>query len=106
MQDMFVDFDLAQQTAGSIKGIRQVRLRQLLVGCFEAGAVAGGEHAGGLGGSGAPPAPQNQPKKQPKTNHPPSQYITNEHLHCGIREAGGQILEKLLNLVRGGTLLR
>ena len=34
------------------------------------------------------------------------QYITNEFLHCGIREAGGPILEKLLNAARGGSLLR
>ncbi|KAI7844714.1 hypothetical protein COHA_001802 [Chlorella ohadii] len=55
-EDMFVDFDLAQETAGSINGIRQ--------------------------------------------------WITNEYLHCGIREAGGTIVERLLNMARGGLLLR
>lgn len=55
-EDMFVDFNLAQQTAAHIKGIRQ--------------------------------------------------FISNEWLHCGIREAGGTIFDKLLNLTRGGTLLR
>jgi hypothetical protein len=34
------------------------------------------------------------------------QWITNEYLHCGIREAGATILERLLNFSRGGTLLR
>ncbi|EFN50920.1 hypothetical protein CHLNCDRAFT_141711 [Chlorella variabilis] len=55
-EDMFVDFELGQQTASHIKGIRQ--------------------------------------------------WITNEYLHCGIREAGVTIFEKLLNMVRGGILLR
>jgi len=55
-EDMFVDFNLAQETAGRIKGLRQ--------------------------------------------------YITNEFLHDGIRENGPELLEKLLNLCRGGTLLR
>jgi pimeloyl-ACP methyl ester carboxylesterase len=54
--DMFVDFYLAQETAGEIEGLRQ--------------------------------------------------HITNEWLHDGIREAGGPLVEKLLNMVRGGTLLR
>ncbi|KAL4424352.1 hypothetical protein ABPG75_001653 [Micractinium tetrahymenae] len=34
------------------------------------------------------------------------QWITNEYLHCGIREAGATIFEKLLNMARGGVLLR
>ncbi|PSC70862.1 Proline iminopeptidase [Micractinium conductrix] len=34
------------------------------------------------------------------------QWITNEYLHCGIREAGITILERLLNIARGGVLLR
>ena len=37
---------------------------------------------------------------------PTMQFITNEYLHCGIREAGTAIFEKLLNLARGGILLR
>lgn len=55
-EDMFVDFDLAQDTASHIKGIRQL--------------------------------------------------ITNEYLHCGIREAGYTLFEKLLNIARDGVLLR
>ncbi|KAL4859014.1 Proton/sulfate cotransporter 2 [Chlorella vulgaris] len=55
-EDMFVDFELGQVTAGHIKGIRQ--------------------------------------------------WITNEFLHCGIREAGVTIVERLLNMSRGGILLR
>ena len=53
---MFVDCNLAQETAAQIKGMRQ--------------------------------------------------YVTNEYMHCGIREAGGSIFEKLLNMARGGILLR
>ncbi|GAB4821662.1 hypothetical protein N2152v2_008708 [Parachlorella kessleri] len=34
------------------------------------------------------------------------QYVTSEYLHCGLREAGGTIFEKLLNMCRGGILLR
>jgi hypothetical protein len=34
------------------------------------------------------------------------QWITNEFLHCGIREAGVTIVERLLNMSRGGILLR
>jgi len=34
------------------------------------------------------------------------QHVTNEWLHDGIRENGGPLFEKLLSLVRGGTLLR
>lgn len=34
------------------------------------------------------------------------QWITSEYLHCGIREAGATIFEKLLNMARGGVLLR
>lgn len=34
------------------------------------------------------------------------QYVTNDYLHDGIREQGGPIFEKLLNIVRGGALLR
>jgi hypothetical protein len=34
------------------------------------------------------------------------QWVTNEYLHCGIREAGGTIFERLLNMTRGGILLR
>ena len=35
-----------------------------------------------------------------------AQWVTSEYMHCGIREAGGAIFEKLLNMARGGTLLR
>lgn len=34
------------------------------------------------------------------------QWVTNEYLHCGIREAGAVIFERLLNLTRGGILPR
>ncbi|KAL6766366.1 hypothetical protein ACKKBG_A35750 [Auxenochlorella protothecoides x Auxenochlorella symbiontica] len=34
------------------------------------------------------------------------QWVTNEYLHCGIREAGGPVFERLLNLCRGGILPR
>ena len=33
-------------------------------------------------------------------------WITNEYLHCGIREAGKTIFERLVNLTRGGILPR
>jgi hypothetical protein len=55
-EDMFVDFELAQETARSIKGIRQ--------------------------------------------------FVTNEYLHDGIKESGAAIFDKLLNMARGGVLLR
>ncbi|KAG7670248.1 hypothetical protein Ndes2437B_g06488 [Nannochloris sp. 'desiccata'] len=55
-EDMFVDFELAQETAQSIKGIRL--------------------------------------------------FVTSDHLHDGIRENGSAIIEKLLNMARGGVLLR
>lgn len=55
-QDMFVDCDLAQETAAQVKGLRQ--------------------------------------------------WVTSEYMHCGLREAGGTIFEKLLNMARGGILLR
>lgn len=54
--DMFVDFELAQETAKSIQGIRQ--------------------------------------------------FVTNEWLHDGIREGGAAVFEKLLNMARGGVLVR
>jgi hypothetical protein len=53
---MFVDFELAQETAKSIQGIRQ--------------------------------------------------FVTNEWLHDGIREGGAAVFEKLLNMARGGVLVR
>lgn len=56
IQDIFVDFNLAQETIAKIGGARQV--------------------------------------------------ITNELLHDGIRESGGPLFDKLLNIVRGSTLLR
>jgi pimeloyl-ACP methyl ester carboxylesterase len=34
------------------------------------------------------------------------QHITNEYLHDGIREGGSILFDRLLNLVRGGTLIR
>jgi hypothetical protein len=34
------------------------------------------------------------------------QWVTSEYMHCGLREAGGTIFEKLLNIARGGILLR
>lgn len=34
------------------------------------------------------------------------QYVTNDYLHDGIRENGSAIFEKLLNIVRGGAVLR
>jgi pimeloyl-ACP methyl ester carboxylesterase len=55
-EDMFVDFELAQETAKSIQGIRQL--------------------------------------------------VTSEWLHDGIKENGAAIFEKLLNMARGGVLLR
>jgi len=55
-EDMFVDFELAQETAQSIQDIRQ--------------------------------------------------FVTSDHLHDGIRENGSAIFEKLLNMARGGVLLR
>lgn len=55
-EDIFVDFNLAQATAGMINGIQL--------------------------------------------------HVTNEWLHDGIRENGGPLFERLLNMVRGGTLIR
>lgn len=105
---MFVDFELGQQTAGGIAGIRQVggaMLASLLPpACRRATAVPGACCC-------RPPPPLATCNNDAHMYCPPPrctapQYITNEHLHCGIREAGGPILEKLLNLARGGTLLR
>ena len=55
-EDIFVDFELAQETVAKVGGVRQ--------------------------------------------------HITNEYLHDGIRESGPALFEKLLNMVRGGILLR
>lgn len=49
-------------------------------------------------------APPTHPPPHPTL--PTRQWITNEYLHCGIREAGATIFEKLLNMARGGVLLR
>ena len=55
-EDMFVDFDLAQETAHRIRGLRQ--------------------------------------------------HVTSEFLHDGLKENGAVLFEKLLNMARGGNLLR
>lgn len=55
-EDMFVDFDLAQETAARVAGLRQ--------------------------------------------------HVTSDWLHDGIREAGVVVFDKLLNMARGGVLLR
>lgn len=55
-EDLFVDFNLAQETAGRVRGLRQ--------------------------------------------------WVTNEYLHCGIREAGAAIFERLLSMARGAVMLR
>jgi pimeloyl-ACP methyl ester carboxylesterase len=34
------------------------------------------------------------------------QFVTNEYLHCGIREGGARIMEKLFGLIDGKELLR
>ena len=133
LQDMFVDFDLAQGTAGSIKGIRQVccaaaaapgvvagsdscleRLQYCAVLLFRAADVQA--LALNLENSLLPFETSIPPLHHPPT-HPSDrscrallpatpQWITNEYLHCGIREAGVHIFEKLLNMARGGILLR
>ena len=127
-----MDFDLAQGTAGSIKGIRQVG---------GVPAAATGCQAGILRWAAVfalrpchllscPVAVLASPCVTfsaccPLLPHPPPthsrthamlpcgaflpatlQWITNEYLHCGIREAGVHIFEKLLNMARGGILLR
>lgn len=56
MQDMFVDFNLSQDTLARVGNARQ--------------------------------------------------FVTNEYLHDGIRENGTIIFDKLLNIVRGGAILR
>lgn len=55
-EDLFVDFNLAQETAAGVRGLRQ--------------------------------------------------WVTNEYLHCGIREAGPVIFERLISMARGAVLLR
>lgn len=34
------------------------------------------------------------------------QWVTSEYMHCGLREAGSTIFERLLNMARGGVLPR
>jgi hypothetical protein len=124
---MFVDFDLAQGTAGSIKGIRQVGgVAAAATGC-QAGILRWAAifalrpcHLRLLSWQAlvSPSQPAAPPVTPPPTHpsHPmrpcraflPAtlQWITNEYLHCGIREAGVHIFEKLLNMARGGILLR
>ena len=124
---MFVDFDLAQETAGRIGGIRQVRAQRIT--CVRCQALHSlpphSTHPCSVLRLVTltltmlllpPPVTRRPPLAAPRATHRnchspplharPLQFITNEYLHCGIREAGTAIFEKLLNIARGGILLR
>lgn len=117
-----MDFDLAQQTAGSIKDIRQVGEAAAGLADCRCSTCAGPpllirttshrclqwiahKHVPSGIQEAAIHHTTPHPTVQP-THLPCTQWITNEYLHCGIREAGVTILEKLLNMARGGILLR
>lgn len=92
-EDMFVNFGLAQ--------VGQP-------GDRDPGTQGGGPPVGLTALQGMPQPPTTLASSQETANriNGMHQWVTNEYLHCGIREAGGPVFERLLNLCRGGILPR